>query len=206
MEETSSFSISKYFHSLYTNLFDVDHTHKKPSVYHTIHSSHYSFSDETLNDIPDQEECPTLIDQALILNNTSSVMHPFESPLQFEFPEHGESQSDFDVPIFYDYFLVLELNERIDLSLIDPTQSDISDLDEHMLIYENIKYVEHPEFVDPYEQITTNEQPITTQNTRNIELIQEPLSSQYSLELHVTPRSRYITYPWILSYTPTLFT
>jgi hypothetical protein len=108
----------------------------------------------------------------------------------FKFLEHGESQSDFDVPIFDDYFPVPELNESINLSLIDPIQYEISDLDEHMLITENLKYAEHHEFVDPYEQITTNEQPITTQNTRNIELIQEPLSSQSALELHVTPQEQ----------------
>ena len=63
------------------------------------------------------------------------------------------------------------MNESIDLSLIDPTQYEIYDLDEHMLITENLKYVEKHEFVDPYEKITANEQPITSQNKRNIELI-----------------------------------
>jgi hypothetical protein len=170
IEEIPTSSESENLHALYTNLFDDNHPHGQPYAYHTIHSSHYSFSDETLIGIPDQEECPTLINQVLILNNASSGMHPFESPLQFEFLEHGESKSDFDVPIFDDYFPVLKLNESIDLSLIDPMQSEISDLYEHMLIL-NIKYAENPKFVDPYEQITTNEQPITMQNTRNIELI-----------------------------------
>jgi len=171
IEEIPTSSESENLHALYTNLFDDNHPHGQPYAYHTIHSSHYSFSDETLIGIPDQEECPTLINQVLILNNASSRMHPFESPLQFEFSEHGESQFDCDVPIFDDYFPVLELNESINLSLIDPTQYDISNLDEHMLNSENIKYAEHPEFVDPYKQMTTNEETITTQNTRNIELI-----------------------------------
>ena len=50
-----------------------------------------------------------------------------------------------------------------------------------MLTTQNLKYVEHHEIVDPYDQI------ITTQNIRNIELVREPSSSQSSLELHVTP-------------------
>jgi len=57
-----------------------------------------------------------------------------------------------------------------------------------MIITENIKYAGHHDFVDPYEKITTNELPITMKNTRNIEFIQEPLSSQSYLELHVTPQ------------------
>jgi len=104
IEEIPSSSKSKDLHALYTNLFDNNHPLEHPSAYHTINSSHYSFSDETLNDIPDQEECQTLIDRALILNNTSSRMHPFEIPLQFKFLKHGESESDFDVPIFKDCF------------------------------------------------------------------------------------------------------
>jgi hypothetical protein len=43
-------------------------------------------------------------------------------------------------------------------------QYEISNLDEHMLITENIKYAWHHEFVYPYEKITTNEQLITTQS------------------------------------------
>ena len=61
------------------------------------------------------------------------------------------------------YFLWLLSRPRIELSLIGPTQSKISDLDEHMIITENIKYAGHHDFVDPYEKITTNGQLITMQ-------------------------------------------
>jgi hypothetical protein len=50
------------------------------------------FSDKILNDKPEQEECPTLIDQTLIPSDTPSKMHHFEIPSQFEFLEHVESQ------------------------------------------------------------------------------------------------------------------
>ena len=104
-----------------------------------------------LNDIPYQEECPALIDQTLILNDTSSKMYHFETPSQFQFLEHVESQSNHDGPIFYDYFSVLKLSVGTKLSFIDPSKSDIYDLDAHILITKNLKYVEHSEFVDPYE-------------------------------------------------------
>jgi hypothetical protein len=139
-----------------------------------------------LNDILDHEECPTLIDQVLILNNTSSRMCYFESPSYFKFLEHVESKIHLNNHVFYDYSLVLELNIIIKLSLIDPIQYEVSDLDEHRLITENLKYAGHHEFVDPYEQITTNVQLITMQSIGKIELIQEYLSSQSTLELHVT--------------------
>jgi hypothetical protein len=84
------------------------------------------------------------------------------------------------------------------LSFIDPSQSEIFDLDAHMLITENLKYAEHNEFVDPHEEIIANEQPITMQSIGNIELIQEMLSPQHALELLVIPRRKFINYPWIL--------
>jgi hypothetical protein len=59
-----------------------------------------------------------------------------------------------------------------------------------MLVTKNLKYAEHDEFVDSHEEITTNEQPITMQSTRNIELIQEMPSSQSSLELLVIPQGK----------------
>jgi hypothetical protein len=72
------------------------------------------------------------------------------------------------IPIFDDYFYVPELSVGTKLSFIDPSQSDISDLDAHMLITANLKYVEHNEFVDPHEEITSNEQPITMQSIETL--------------------------------------
>jgi len=148
-------------HVLHTNLFDNDHPHEKPSIYHAIHSLHYSFSNETLNDIPYHKECPTLIDQTPILNDTSSVMYQFENPSQFQFLEHVDSQSNHYDHIFDDYFSVLELSVGTNLSFVDPLQSEISNLDAHMIITGNIKYAEHHDSVHPHEEITSNEQPIT---------------------------------------------
>jgi hypothetical protein len=131
---------------LYTNLFDDNHPHKKPSIYHAIHSSHYSFGNETLNDIPNQEECPTLINQTLILNDASSGMYHFETPSQFQFLEHVESHSNHNDPIFDEYFFWGELSVGTNLSFVDPLQYKIYDLDAHMLITENLKYAEHNKF------------------------------------------------------------
>jgi hypothetical protein len=54
-----------------------------------------------------------------------------------------------------------------------------------MLTTKNTKCAEHSDVSDPHEQITTNEHYITMHNTRNIELIQEPMSSQFAQELHI---------------------
>jgi hypothetical protein len=151
-----------------------------------------------LNDIPDQEECLALINQTLILNNTSSRMHHIEISLQFKFLEHGESQSDFDVPIFEDYFYVLELKVNTNLSFIGPAQSQISDLDAQMLTKKNTKCIEYNDFSDIHKEIMSNEQPITMTNTRNIELNQEMVSSQYDLELNPNPQGRCLIHSWIL--------
>jgi hypothetical protein len=57
----------------------------------------------------------------------------------------------------------------------------------------------HKKFSDPHEEIISNEQPITMQDTRNIELIQETLSPKSAPESHVNLQGRCITHPWILS-------
>jgi hypothetical protein len=64
-------------------------------------------------------------------------------------------------------------------------QSKISDLTTQMLTTKNTKCVNHNKFSNLHEEITSNLKPITIQGTRNIELIQEPLSSQSTLQLHV---------------------
>jgi len=75
IEEILSSSEYEDLHALYTNLFVDTHPHEQPSIYHATHSSHYSFGNETLKDVLDKEECPTLIDQTVILNNASSGMY-----------------------------------------------------------------------------------------------------------------------------------
>jgi hypothetical protein len=110
--------------------------------------------------------------------------------LYFNISEHAQSKLHRNNLIFGDYSLVLEFNISINISLIDPIEFYIFDLDERMLITENLKYAEHHEFVDTYEQITSNKQLITTNNTRNIELMQEYFSSQFAQELYVTPREQ----------------
>jgi hypothetical protein len=126
-----------------------------------------------------------LIDQRLILNDSPSRMHNVEIPSQFEFLEHVESQFDHDNHVFDDYFSVLELNVSTNVSSNDPVQSEISDLNAQMLMTKNIRYVEHKRFFDPHEEIISNVQPITMQDTRNIELIQETLSPKSAPESHV---------------------
>jgi len=101
--------------------------------------------------------------------------------------EHGESQLDFDVPIFDDYFPVPKLNENIELSLIGRMQYDISDLDEHVLINGNLKYAGHHNFIHHYEQITENEQLVTVQRIRNIELSKEMIWPQPYQKLIFSP-------------------
>jgi hypothetical protein len=51
IEEIPSFSESEDLHSLDTNLFDVNHSHKHPHVYHAVQYLHYSYN-ETLNGEP----------------------------------------------------------------------------------------------------------------------------------------------------------
>jgi len=60
-EEIPSSSKFEYLHAMYTYQFDDNHPHEKPFFYHVINSSHYYFVNEMLNDILDQEECPSLI-------------------------------------------------------------------------------------------------------------------------------------------------
>jgi hypothetical protein len=52
-KEIPSSSEFEDLHAVYTNLLDDYHPHEQPSIYHAIHSSHYSFGNETLNDILD---------------------------------------------------------------------------------------------------------------------------------------------------------
>jgi hypothetical protein len=120
-----------------------------------------------------------LIDQTLIRNNTSSGLHNFESPSCFEFPEHVGPQRVLKNHVFDNYSSIPELNVRINLSLIDPVQYEIFDLDSLVLITKNLNYAEHNNFANPHKEITANEHPITTQSIGNNELIQEPLSSQF---------------------------
>jgi hypothetical protein len=86
-----------------------------------------------LNDKQEQQYFQALIDQRLILNDSPSRMHNVESPLQFKFLEHVESQFDHDNPVFDDYFSVPELNVSINVSFNDPVQSEIYDLNAQML-------------------------------------------------------------------------
>jgi hypothetical protein len=51
IEEIPSFSEFEGLHSLDTNLFDVNHSHKHPPVYHAVQYLHYSYN-ETLYDNP----------------------------------------------------------------------------------------------------------------------------------------------------------
>jgi hypothetical protein len=61
-------------------------------VYHLVLPSHSSFNDKELNDKLERERFPTLIDQTLIFNDTSSRLHHFESPSYFKFLKHVESK------------------------------------------------------------------------------------------------------------------
>ena len=92
-----------------------------------------------------------MIDQTLILNDTSSRLHHFEIPSYFEFLKHVEPQLDLNNPISDNYSSIMELNVSINLSLIDPVKYDIFDLDTHVLKHIYIKYEEKNEFVDPHE-------------------------------------------------------
>jgi hypothetical protein len=102
IEEILSFSKFEDIHSLYTNLFDDNHLHEYPLVYHPIQYLQYYYN-ATLNDQPKQKYFLALIDQILILNEIPSNMHNVESS-QFEFLEHAESQFDNDHPIFNQCF------------------------------------------------------------------------------------------------------
>jgi hypothetical protein len=86
---------------------------------------------------------------------------------------------------FHDYFSFLELNVSTNISFIDPVQSEIYDLNAKMLVTEETNHEEYIKFSDPHVEITSNRHPITMQDTRNIELIQETLSPKYSPESQV---------------------
>ena len=94
IEEVPSFSESEDLHSLYINLFDDDHSHEHPHVYHVVHSPHFSSSDETLNGKLEQEECLALIDQSSFLNGSPSMTHNVINPSQSIFFKHDETQFD----------------------------------------------------------------------------------------------------------------
>jgi hypothetical protein len=98
-------------------LFDDNHLHEHPCVYHTVQSIHFSYHG-TLNYKLEQHDFPYLIDPRLFLNDIPSKMNKFLSP--FPFSEHLESQFDHDNPISNDYFIVLELKVNINISFIDP--------------------------------------------------------------------------------------
>jgi hypothetical protein len=115
---------SRYLHALYTNMFDDNYPHEKKYVYHALHSSHHSFYDETLNDKPKQEECPTLINQSLFLIGIPSMTHNVIDPSQYGFLEHVETQFDINKLVFDDYFSVPKLNVSANLSFVGPTQSN----------------------------------------------------------------------------------
>jgi hypothetical protein len=114
-----------------------------------------------LNDKPEQEEFPALIDQSFILNDSPSMTHNVLNPSQFDFSEHAESQFDIDNLVFDDYFSVSELNVSVTYHSLVLHNLKFLNLDAHMLITKNTKCVEHNEFSDLHEEITSKEQPIT---------------------------------------------
>jgi hypothetical protein len=88
-------------------MFDIDHSHEHPHVYHAVHSFHFYFNDETLNDKPKKQEYSCLTDKSSCPNGIPSMTHNVINPSQYIFLQHAKTRFDIDNHVFDHYFCVL---------------------------------------------------------------------------------------------------